>query len=253
MLKSHRFQIDFGDEANGRNGESGAEFIVASPRAWTTLKLMLAPNLSVGESYVSGQWFLKRGRLSDFLHAIAQDANASFRRYYRIMSLMKGARFWLGQYFLNRYYTRKVKQHYDLDSKIYEMILDPEMLYTCAFFVDDRDTLDSAQQNKLAAAIDRMSFPTRHPQVLDIGCGWGGMARAIVRKHENAKVCGLSISKNQLAWAKQRDGYCLLKTQAERIEYRLEDYVDHDRSNYYDAISVIGMIEHVGSLRFIAS
>src|SRR5689334_21691112 len=77
MLKSQRFQIDFGDDAGGHNGESAAEFIVASPRAWTALKLMLAPNLWVGESYVSGQWFLKRGRLSDFLHAIAQDANAS--------------------------------------------------------------------------------------------------------------------------------------------------------------------------------
>jgi cyclopropane-fatty-acyl-phospholipid synthase len=56
----------------------------------------------------------------------------------------------------------------------------------------------------------------------------------------------LSISKNQLAWSKKRDGECLLPAQARRIEYRLEDYVDHERTNHYDAISVIGMIEHVG-------
>ncbi len=171
MLSNHRFAIDLGDKDDRHSGP--AEFIVAAPRAWITLKLMLAPNLWVGEAYVSGQWFLKKGRLSDFLQAIAQNANVSFRKYYEIMSLVKGVRFWLGQYLLNRHYTRRVKQHYDLDSKIYEMILDPKMLYTCAFFLHESDTLESAQQNKIEAAIERMSLPALRAQVLDIGCGWG--------------------------------------------------------------------------------
>jgi cyclopropane-fatty-acyl-phospholipid synthase len=139
-----------------------------------------------------------------------------------------------------------VKRHYEVDSKIYEKILDEEMLYTCAFFKNEGQTLEEAQQNKINMTIERMSIPDGPARLLDIGSGWGGMARAVVKRYNQVTVCGLSISKNQISWAEQRDADTLSKGQLDRVDYCLEDYVDHRKFDYYDAISVVGMIEHVG-------
>jgi cyclopropane-fatty-acyl-phospholipid synthase len=242
MLNVRR--ISLGDPSAPNNAD--AEFIVAPPRFWTTIKLLAAPDLCVGDSYVAGDWYLIKGRLSDFLQALEQDARRSFKRYYDLVSRMKGARYYLRQYLLNKHYTRKVKQHYEVDSKIYEKILDEEMLYTCAFFENEGQTLEEAQQNKINVTIERMSIPDGPARLLDIGSGWGGMARALVKRYDQVTVCGLSISENQIAWAQQRDAATLSKQQLDRVHYCLEDYVDHRKFDYYDAISVVGMIEHVG-------
>jgi cyclopropane-fatty-acyl-phospholipid synthase len=246
MFDTQRIQIDFGDPASGQNTPPDAEFVLAPPKLWTTIKVMLAPDLWVGESYVAGKWYLIKGHLPDFLCAIQQGAKFSFKAYYEFISTLRGIRYYLRQFILNKYYTRQVRRHYEVDSKIYEMILDEEMLYTCAFFFEEEETLAAAQQNKVIATIERMGLPSGTARVLDIGSGWGGMARAIVRRHEAAEVCGLSISSGQIEWAKQHDAKCLSEQQVDRIEYRLQDYVNHDRCDYYDAISVVGMIEHVG-------
>jgi cyclopropane-fatty-acyl-phospholipid synthase len=246
ILHSKRIQIDFDNRASGQNVTTDSEFILAPPGLWTTIKLIFAPGLWVGESFVSGKWYLKKGHLPDFLYAVEEDASFVFKTYYEFISTLRWVRHYLRQFVLNRFYTRKVQAHYDIDSKIYEMMLDEEMFYTCAVFSKEDDTLAAAQQTKAAAIIERMSLPAARALVLDIGCGWGGIARAIVRNHENAEVCGLSISSNQITWAKRRNTECLSKLQDSRIEYRVEDYINHERRNHYDAISVVGMIEHVG-------
>jgi cyclopropane-fatty-acyl-phospholipid synthase len=207
---------------------------------------MAAPNLWVGESYVAGSWHLIKGNLSDFLNALEHEARQPFKSYYEFLSKLRGLRFYLRQYILNKHYTRQVKRHYEVDPKIYEMILDDEMFYTCAFFIDGAETLAAAQQNKASITIERMSLPAGPVRVLDIGCGWGGMLRSIVKRHNQVEVCGLSISSAQIEWAKKRDSETLSRQQADRMEYRLEDYVDHARCNYYDAVSIVAMIEHVG-------
>jgi cyclopropane-fatty-acyl-phospholipid synthase len=244
MIRSPRIRIVFNHDLDHDDYEF--DFVLFPPRLWTTIKILASPNLWVGESFITGAWYLSKGDLSDFLDAIRKDAPGRFERYYQFTASLRGLRYYLGQHLLNRYYTRKVKHHYDVDSKIYEMILDPEMLYTCAFFEDGNETLQAAQGKKLAAAISRLSLPHGPTKVLDIGCGWGAMARAVVRENPHAEVCGLSISKNQIDWAAKRDSQVLAIDQLCRIEYRLEDYVGHERTKFYDGISVIGMIEHVG-------
>jgi cyclopropane-fatty-acyl-phospholipid synthase len=246
MIRSPRVRIAFNRDVDGSNGDAGFDFVLLPPRLWTTIKIMALPNLWVGESFIAGAWYLRKGDLSDFLETIRKDAPEGFERYYQFTAALRGLRYYLGQYLLNRYYTRKVKRHYDVDSRIYEMILDPEMLYTCAFFEDGNETLQAAQGKKLAAAISRMILAEGPAKVLDIGCGWGAMARAVVRRYPHAEVCGLSISKNQIDWAAKRDSQVLAADQLCRVEYRLEDYADHQRTNFYDGVSVIGMIEHVG-------
>jgi cyclopropane-fatty-acyl-phospholipid synthase len=245
MLSAARIQFEFGFTPD-RNNSIAAEFIVASPKLWPTIKLMVAPNLWVGESYVAGSWYLIKGSLSDFLNVVEHEARQPFKSYYQFISKLRGVGFYLRQYILNRHYTRQVKRHYEVDPKIYEMILDNEMFYTCAFFVDGDECLSAAQQNKANITVERMSLRNGPVRVLDIGCGWGGMLRSIVKRHNQVEVCGLSISSSQIEWAKKRDDETLSRQQADRMEYRLEDYVDHERRDYYDAISIIGMIEHVG-------
>lgn len=245
ILDDETIGVDFGD-ANNTGRDTKPEFIVASPRLWPMIKLALIPDLWVGDSYAAGCWYLIKGDLADFLAVIQQRANRPYRRYFNFVSGLRGYRHYLGQHLINRYYTRKVKMHYEVDAKIYEAFLDDEMLYTCAFFPKGDESLDAAQQLKLEAVIERLRLPPIQAEVLDIGCGWGGLARAVARRHPSANVCGLSISRSQIEWAVAKDSVCLTPQQAARISYRLEDYIDHNRSNHYDAISVVGMIEHVG-------
>jgi cyclopropane-fatty-acyl-phospholipid synthase len=243
MISSERIAvaIDSDDKAVAK-----AEFVLVPPRLWTLVRIFVTPTFWVGESYVTGSWYLRKGRLTDFLDVIRSEAPPVFRCYYEFVAGLRGVRHYLAQYLLNTHYTRKVRRHYEVDSKIYEMILDREMVYTCAFFEQASQSLDDAQQHKLAVAISRLQLSQGPVSVLDIGCGWGATARALVQSHPRAQVCGLSISKGQIAWAKNRDLAVLPSDQLCRIEYRVEDYVDHRETESYDAVVVIGMIEHVG-------
>jgi len=242
MIASKRIAVYM----DGENERCDAEFILVPPPFWIAVRILIAPNLWVGESYVSGRWYLKKGSLTDFLDVVRREAPPIFRGYYEFTAALRGIRYYLSQYLLNTHYTRQVRRHYEVDSKIYEMILDPEMIYTCAFFSRVDQDLQTAQQNKLSVAIGRLELPPCSPKVLDIGCGWGATARAVVRSHPSAEVCGLSISEGQINWAKARDGLVLTPDQRRRIEYRTEDYVDHRCISWYDSVIVIGMIEHVG-------
>lgn len=246
MIPNARTRIRFDAENDSPDDDAEFEFVLAPPRLWTAIKILIAPNLWAGESFTAGKWYLRKGELSDFLEAVLKEAPRGFRRYYEFTATLRGLRYYLGQYVLNRYYTRKVKHHYEVDSRVYEIILDPEMVYTCGFFEEGNESLAAAQHNKLTAAIKRMELPQGPVKVLDIGCGWGATARALVMGHGQAEVCGLSISKGQIEWATRHDSQTLTPDQLRRIEYRVEDYADHDRLGVYDAISVIGMIEHVG-------
>jgi cyclopropane-fatty-acyl-phospholipid synthase len=243
MFDDRRIYVDYG---RGEPAPPEADYVLAPPRLTPAVRLILAPNLWAGESFINGAWYLKKGNLSEFLRLCTHNSKSAFASYYDFTSRIRGVRYYIGQYLLNKYYTRKVKTHYDVDSKIYEMFLDDEMVYTCAFFNRAEDDLAAAQENKLAITIARMELPAGPARVLDIGCGWGAMERALVKSHPDVEVCGLSISTNQLDWARKKDHQALSNSQMTRIEYRLEDYVDHARFEHYDAISVVGMLEHVG-------
>jgi cyclopropane-fatty-acyl-phospholipid synthase len=242
MINDNRIAVDYGSGA----AADQAEFVVACPTLWATIKIVFAPNLNVGETFVTGDWFLRRGRLSDFIALIKTNPPRFYGAYYRFISQFRGFRFFIEQFFLRRYFTRQVRSHYELDSAIYELILDPELVYTCAFFETPEDTLPEAQQRKIATVIGRMKLPEGPSQVLDIGCGWGATERALVRAYPEANVCGLTISRTQVVWASVRDQGSLSDNQRARIEYRLEDFTAHARRNHYDGVCVVGMIEHVG-------
>lgn len=146
-----------------------------------------------------------------------------------------------------------VSHHYDVGNEFYALVLGPSMTYSCARFVTADTSLEDAQAAKhelicrklgLGEEGFRADSPGDRPRVLDVGCGWGSMAIHAAREHD-VDVVGVTISKEQAALARKRVAEAGV---ADRVEIRLQDYREIP-DGPYDAISSIGMAEHVGLKR----
>jgi cyclopropane-fatty-acyl-phospholipid synthase len=126
------------------------------------------------------------------------------------------------------------KEHYDLSTKLYEKMLDPHMIYSCAYW-NNADTLDKAQEDKLDLICKKL-YLKPGMTVLDIGCGWGGLARYMAEKY-GVNVVGITISKEQAEYAKK---VCA----GLPVTILLQDY--RDMHTLFDRIVSVGMFEHVG-------
>ncbi|MEU0524330.1 cyclopropane-fatty-acyl-phospholipid synthase family protein [Streptomyces niveus] len=137
-----------------------------------------------------------------------------------------------------------ISHHYDVGNDFYEMVLGPSMVYSCAYFEEPGATLEDAQRDKLDLVCRKLGL-TEGERLLDVGCGWGSMAIHAAREY-GAQVTGVTLSREQAAYARKRIADEGL---TDRIEIRVQDYRDV-RDGPYDAISSIGMAEHVGSVRY---
>ncbi len=138
--------------------------------------------------------------------------------------------------------ARAISHHYDVGNDFYRLVLGPSMTYSCARFVDDSVGLTEAQAAKHELVCRKLGLHERPgKQLLDVGCGWGSMA-IHAATHHGATVVGITISQEQAAEAQRRVAEAGL---SDRIEIRLQDYRDL-RGEQFDAISSIGMFEHVG-------
>ena len=137
---------------------------------------------------------------------------------------------------------RKAKQniaaHYDLGNDFYSAWLDETMTYSCARFARASDSLEDAQQRKVALLLNRLDLKPGQ-RLLEIGCGWGGLAIAAARR--GAEVVGLTLSQEQKAWAEQKIAVAGL---SDRIAIRLQDY--RGMAEKFDAIASVEMVEAVG-------
>ncbi|GAA0591467.1 cyclopropane-fatty-acyl-phospholipid synthase family protein [Streptomyces crystallinus] len=137
-----------------------------------------------------------------------------------------------------------VSHHYDVGNDFYALVLGPSMVYSCAYWEHPDATLEEAQRDKLELVCRKLGLK-EGDRLLDVGCGWGSMALHAAR-HHGARVVGITLSAEQAAHARKRVAEEGL---ADRIEIRVQDYRDV-RDGPYDAISSIGMAEHVGSVRY---
>jgi len=248
VLSSGRVKVDYDDVMNGETERDETEFVLAPPRAWALIKILISPAYQGGETYRNGDWYLKQGSLTKFLEDLYRDQDRFFFRYFLFTYRAKYFSFIIKQKLFTKYYTRRSRRHYEFDSDLYSIFLDDEMVYTCAFFDGADDDLASAQLRKLDTVVSRMKLPDSSVRLLDIGCGWGSLSRRVVTTHSNVNYTGLTIARDQIERANLLDDKRLTSEQRNRIEYRLEDYLDHTAKNAsrYDGISVIGMMEHVG-------
>ena len=133
-----------------------------------------------------------------------------------------------------------VTHHYDVSNRFYELVLGPTMTYSCAVFTSPDEALDEAQVNKVDLVARKLDL-REGSRLLDVGCGWGAMAIHAARNY-GARVVGVTLSEPQRAYATaraRREGV------GDMVEFRVQDYRDVT-DGPYDAISSIGMVEHVG-------
>ncbi|MEU9991951.1 class I SAM-dependent methyltransferase [Streptomyces sp. NPDC048045] len=142
---------------------------------------------------------------------------------------------------------RAISHHYDVGNDFYELVLGPSMVYSCAYWgaVEEDATLESAQRDKLELVCRKLGL-TPGRRLLDVGCGWGSMALHAAREH-GVSVVGITLSQEQAVYARKRVADEGL---ADRVEIRVQDYRDV-ADGPYDAISSIGMAEHVGAERYL--
>ncbi|NNN08111.1 MAG: class I SAM-dependent methyltransferase [Acidimicrobiaceae bacterium] len=133
-----------------------------------------------------------------------------------------------------------ISHHYDVSNRFYEMVLGPSMTYSCAVFAHSNDSLEIAQRRKVDLICRKLELQPGI-RLLDVGCGWGAMA-IHAAKHFGVKVVGITLSTEQQSYATQRASELGV---GDLCEFRLQDFRDV-RDGPFDAISSIGMSEHVG-------
>ncbi|MEU6096475.1 cyclopropane-fatty-acyl-phospholipid synthase family protein [Streptomyces sp. NPDC047079] len=140
---------------------------------------------------------------------------------------------------------RAISHHYDVGNDFYEIVLGPSMVYSCAYWDAPNATLEDAQRDKLELVSRKLGLK-RGQRLLDVGCGWGSMAIHAAREH-GVSVVGITLSQEQAAYARKRVADEGL---TDRVDIRVQDYRDVV-DGPYDAISSIGMAEHVGTERYL--
>lgn len=201
----------------------------------------LDPELRLGEAYMDGTLVVENGTIADLLELLmSQPAVNTASTFGRILGL--GRHVWrrVDQFNPRGRSQRNVAHHYDIDGKIYDLFLDPDRQYSCAYFEYPGQSLEEAQLAKKRHLAAKLAFSSTDMNVLDIGCGWGGLGLYLAQM-AGAQVTGVTLSKEQLAIAQRRAAQGGL---AGRADFRFQDY--RDVRGPFDRIVSVGMFEHVG-------
>jgi cyclopropane-fatty-acyl-phospholipid synthase len=208
-------------------------------------RVALNPSLYTGEGYMDGAWTLEQGTLREFLEVgmvsqdMASSSTAMAAAFRRIRAIAKAGKAFnpLGKA------QKNIEAHYDISHDLYELFLDKDMQYSCAYWRDGTTSLDRAQLDKKRHIAKKLLLEPGMT-VLDIGSGWGGMALHLAREH-GVHVTGLTLSTDQYETSIRRAEEAGL---SDRVKFKLLDYrLDTDR---YDRIVSVGMFEHVGRPHF---
>jgi len=202
--------------------------------------VLFDPELKLGEAYMDGSFVVDEGSIADFLElALGQEMAFGPPRWTKPNRLFRYLWRRFQQYNPRIRSRANVAHHYDLDGRLYSLFLDSDRQYSCAYFETPNASLDDAQLAKKRHLAAKLAIG--HGQrVLDIGCGWGGLA-IYLAKFTGAKVTGVTLSQEQFAVANERAGEQNL---THGLEFRLQDY--RDVPEKFDRIVSVGMFEHVG-------
>ena len=231
-------------DANGKlhefSGSPGPSVTVRLHDRSLHTRLFINPHLATGEAFMDGTLTIEDGDIYDFAalgmmnlgtgqgHWV-QDIVAGFRR----MSKR------LAQYNPIGRAQANVAHHYDLSDALYELFLDKDRQYSCAYFQTPEDSLEEAQENKRRHIAAKLMLES-DSRVLDIGSGWGGLA-LYLSQVSGADVTGITLSQEQLKVARERAAAAGLAT---KVRFNLQDY--REVTGRFDSIVSVGMFEHVG-------
>jgi cyclopropane-fatty-acyl-phospholipid synthase len=203
-------------------------------------KLLVNPDLALGEAYMDGTLTIEDDDIYGLIELLVVNlAHQPDVWHYRWLARLRRLYRRLAQFNPAERARRNVAHHYDLSGALYDLFLDTDRQYSCAYFRHPDDSLETAQRDKQALIAAKLLLEPGH-RVLDIGCGWGGLGLYLAREH-GAQVTGVTLSQEQHKIADER-------AQAEglddRARFYLQDYREVDE--IFDRIVSVGMFEHVG-------
>ena len=166
-------------------------------------KLLLLPDLYFGEGYTNGSIVIENGTLTEFLDiALKNVGRGETNSYNAIINKFRGTYRFLTNFNLKNKSKSNVAHHYDISEKLYDLFLDKNRQYSCAYFKNENESLEQAQQNKIDHIIKKLNLKPNQ-KVLDIGSGWGTLAMEIA-KQSKCEVLGITLSENQLEYSKKK-------------------------------------------------
>ena len=203
-------------------------------------KLLLYPDLYFGEAYMDGSLVIQNGTITEFLDlAFKNIGRGNINSYGAVIKKLRGTYRYLTNFNKIAKSKENVAHHYDISEKLYDLFLDENRQYSCAYFKNDNDTLEQAQNNKIHHIIKKLNIQPDQ-KVLDIGSGWGTLALTIA-KETKASVTGITLSENQFEYSKNKAKEMNLSNQ---VEFKLIDY--RQLNEKFDRVVSVGMFEHVG-------
>jgi cyclopropane-fatty-acyl-phospholipid synthase len=203
-------------------------------------KLLFRPDLYFGEAYSDGDITIENGTLTEFLDlALMNIGRGELNFLSQLINKLSGSYRYLTNFNFIKKSKMNVAHHYDLSDELYGLFLDSKRQYSCAYFKNDNDSLDTAQNNKIQHIIKKLNIQPNQ-KVLDIGCGWGSLAFDIA-KSANCEVKGITLSEKQFNFCVKKAKELNLENQ---VTFSLIDY--REMNEKFDRIVSVGMFEHVG-------
>ena len=208
-------------------------------------KLIIDPELEFPEAYIRGDVVIENATLKEFLMLLIKNLG---RHEVTVTGFISKKIYQFRKFISNYNFPGKsrknIQYHYDIGGekgeKLYDIFLDKKhRLYSCAYWKDHTNSLEDAQQNKINHIIKKLDIKTGQ-KILEIGCGWGGMAFEIA-KQKQCEITGISLSKNQINYCKNKSKELGLEN---LIQFQLLDY--RELKGKFDRIYSVGMFEHVG-------
>jgi cyclopropane-fatty-acyl-phospholipid synthase len=207
----------------------------------TERSLLLNPQLALGEAYMERRLTIEQGDIAGLLDVLTSNLDHGFGGAH--WEWINKARIWIKRLGIKRNTLAQsrsnVARHYDLSAGLYDLFLDPDKQYSCAYFDDRSTTLEAAQANKCRRITAKLALAPNQ-RVLDVGSGWGGLGLHIANA-ERVDVTGVTLSQEQLKIARAR---ALREGLSDRVRFKLEDY--RKVAGPFERVVSVGMFEHVG-------
>jgi cyclopropane-fatty-acyl-phospholipid synthase len=235
------------------NHEGKTKIFSATPTPSITFKthtkkverrLCYSPSLALGEGYMDGEITIEDGDIYDFLYWCGlNQQTGEFSPVEAFLNKLTPLIHKIEKHNSILRSHKHVQHHYDITKELYDLFLDKDFQYSCGYFTDVNESLDAAQENKKRHLASKLRIQPGD-KVLDIGCGWGGLALYLARE-TGADVTGLTLSQEQHKVATERAREAGLSHQ---VRFHLRDY--RQETDTYDRIVSVGMFEHVGLKSF---
>ena len=227
------------------------KYVIGNPRGKNPLtlklldkslhyKLLFYPDLYFGEAYSDGSLTIENGTLTEFLNMALQNIGREETNFFsEFLNKIRGSYRYLTNFNFIKKSKMNIARHYDISDDLYDLFLDSKRQYSCAYFKNENDSLETAQNNKINHIIKKLNLKPNQ-KVLDIGSGWGSLAIEIAKKTQ-CQVLGITLSESQFEYSKKKAKQMNMGNQ---VEFRLCDY--REVKEKFDRIVSVGMFEHVG-------